>query len=162
MPTKKKSAKKSASPRKTSAAPAPRGPMTRRDLESHIIAKAWRDPKYKARLTRNPKGVLQEEINEIDPSVKLPAELKVSVHQESPKAYHLVLPVNPKDVSLGDVVGDDLESVAPQTIAVVVSVTNVANVVVGPVSAVNLNVISGPINNFTAVVSAAVNVNTVS
>lgn len=107
--------------------------MTRRDFEAQIIAKAWRDPKYRARLMRDPKGVLQEEINAIDPSVELPRDLKVAVHEESPTAYHLVLPRNPKDISLGEVVGDDLEAVAPQTIAVLV----IAAVAVNTVGALN-------------------------
>ncbi len=125
MPTKKKKPAAPATP--------PKGPMTRRELEAQIIAKAWKDPKYKARLLKDPKGVLQEEIQAIDPTVELPAALKVHVHEEAPNAYHLVLPRNPKDISLGEVVGDDLEAVAPQTIAVLL----IAAVAVNTVGVVN-------------------------
>lgn len=106
---------------------------TRRDLEARIIAKAWRDPKYRARLIKSPKAVLQEEVKLIDPGVTLPPQLEVSVHEESPTAYHLVIPRNPRDISLGEVVGDELEAVAPQTIAIVV----LAAVAVNTVGVVN-------------------------
>jgi len=112
----------------------PPGALTRRGFEARIIAKAWRDPKYKERLLKNPKQVLQEEVEAIDPSVTLPESLAVSVHEETPEQYHLVLPRNPNDISLGEIVGDDLEAVAPQTIAVVV----LAAVAVNTVGVANL------------------------
>jgi hypothetical protein len=96
--------------------------LTRRDLEARIIAKAWKDPNYRKRLLADPKGVLQQEIGAIDPSVSLPAALQVQVHEEAPDTYHLVLPRNPKDISLGEILGDNLEAVAPQTVAVVANV----------------------------------------
>ena len=146
-------------PKRRPASPASAGPMTRRDLESQIIAKAWKDPKYKARLLKNPKGVLQEEVRAIDPSVTLPDALKVAVHQEAPNAYHLVLPRNPKEISLAEVVGDDLEAVAPQTIAVVV----LGVVAVNTVGAVNnvgaANVVAA--GNVATVGNAVANANTV-
>jgi hypothetical protein len=108
-------------------------PMTRKDFEAQIVAKAWRDPAYKQRLLKDPRSVLQEELQTIDPSVKLPPDLKVSVHEESPTQYHLVLPRNPNEISLGEVAGDNLEAIAPQTIAVVV----LAAVAVNTVGALN-------------------------
>jgi len=98
----------------------PAQPMTRRELEAKIVAKAWRDPAFKALLTSNPKAALQHELTAIDPAIRLPAALEVHVHEETANSYHLVLPRNPRDISLGEVVGDDLESIAPQTIAVLV------------------------------------------
>jgi hypothetical protein len=100
---------------------APPAVLSRRDLEARIIAKAWRDPKYKKALVANPKAVLQQEIAAIDPSVALPTGLKVAVHEEAPNIYHLVLPRSPKDITLDEIIGDGLEAVAPQTVAVVVS-----------------------------------------
>jgi hypothetical protein len=104
----------------TPATPAAAAPLTRRGLEARIIAKAWKDPKYKGRLLRDPKGVLQEEVQAVAP-VTLPEALQVSVHEETPNQFHLVLPRNPHEISLGEVVGDELEAIAPQTVAVVVS-----------------------------------------
>jgi hypothetical protein len=133
--------------------------MTRRDLEARIIAKAWRNPAYKQRLLADPKSVLQHEIAEIDPSVSLPAGLQVQVHEEAADTYHLVLPRNPKDIALGEVLGDDLEAVAPQTIAVVV----IAAVAVNTVGAVNnvgvANVVG--VGNVATTGNAVANYNTV-
>ncbi|HYO76041.1 MAG TPA: NHLP leader peptide family RiPP precursor [Thermoanaerobaculia bacterium] len=98
----------------------PKPIQTRRDLEARIVARAWREPSYKQRLLKDPKGVLQEELQNIDPNIQLPPGLKVAVHEEAANQYHLVLPRNPKEITLGDVAGDDLEALAPQTIAVVV------------------------------------------
>jgi hypothetical protein len=115
--------------------------LTRRDLEARIVAKAWKDPNYKARLLSNAKAVLQNEISAVDPSVLLPPALQVRVHEEAPDVYHLVLPRNPKDISLGELLGDNLEAVSPQTIAVVTVVA--VTVVSGPV--VNATTVSGPV-----------------
>lgn len=116
--------------------PAATGPMSRRDLEARIIANAWRDPDYAARLHKDPKSVLADELKSIDPSIKLPDSLKVHVHEETADTFHLVLPRNPKDIKLSEVMGSDLEAIAPQTIAVVVVVAAGAVVVAGTVAAV--------------------------
>ncbi|AVY95799.1 MULTISPECIES: NHLP leader peptide family RiPP precursor [Microvirgula] len=94
-------------------------PQTRRDLETHIITKAWKDPEYKAQLLKDPKAALQDALKSIDPSLSLPDSLQVQVHEENANLFHLVLPRNPSEISLAEVVGDNLEAVAPQTIAVV-------------------------------------------
>jgi hypothetical protein len=119
----------------------PAQPMTRRELEAKIVAKAWRDPSFKALLLSDPKAALQYELTAIDPGIRLPPALEVHVHEESPNSYHLVLPRNPKDISLGEVVGDDLEAIAPQTIAVlVVGIAVVAgNTVVAGNNVANVN-----------------------
>ena len=119
----------------------PSEPMTRRELEAKIVAKAWRDPSFKGLLMSNPKAALQHELTAIDPAIRLPDALQVQVHEETPTTYHLVLPRNPRDISLGEVMGDDLEAVAPQTIAVlVVGVAVVAgNTVVAGNNVANVN-----------------------
>ena len=99
----------------------PSAPKTRRGLEAEMIAKSWRDPVYKAQLQQDPKGVLQAEVHGIDPTIALPPDLNVHVHEETPSDFHIVLPRNPADISLGEVVGGNLEAVAPQTVAVVVT-----------------------------------------
>ncbi len=120
--------------------------LTRRELEARIIAKAWKDPNYRKRLLADPKGVLQHEIAAIDPSVSLPTALQVQVHEEAPDTYHLVLPRNPKDISLGEVLGDNLEAVAPQTVAVVTAVVQcvVGNQVTNTV-ALNMTAVVGQV-----------------
>lgn len=137
-------------------------PMSRRDLESRIVAKAWRDPAYHDALIKDPKGTLEAELKSIDPSITLPAALNVHVHEESADTYHIVLPRNPKDISLSEVIGDDLEAVAPQTIAIVlvgvvaagvaVTVTMVAGANV--VGVANATVTANAVGNFNAIVNS--------
>jgi hypothetical protein len=133
--------------------------LTRRDLEARIIAKAWKNPAYKQRLLADPKGTLQHEIAEVDPSVSLPTGLQVHVHEEAPDTYHLVLPRNPKDIALDEVLGDDLEAVAPQTIAVVVLAAVAANTV-GAVNNVGAANVVG-VGNVATTGNAVSNYNTV-
>ena len=107
------------------ATPAPGvPPMSRRDLEARIVAKAWRDPAFKQQLLANPRATMQAELSLIDSSIFLPTALQIHVHEETPNLYHLVLPRNPHDISLGEVLGENLDAVAPQTVAVV-TMTNI-------------------------------------
>ncbi len=92
-------------------------------------------------LLTDPKTALQHELTAIDPAIPLPPALQVHVHEETPNTYHLVLPRNPRDISLGEVVGNDLEAVAPQTIAVLVvgSAVVAGNTVVAGNNVANVN-----------------------
>lgn len=138
---------------------APATPMTRRDLESRIVAKAWRDPAYRAALIADPRGTLQAELQSIDPSIALPPALQVHVHEESANTYHLVLPRNPKDISLQEVIGDNLEAVAPQTVAVVVvgaivlTIGAVVNAIGGGnvVAGGNIVTVGNAVGNYTSI-----------
>jgi hypothetical protein len=133
--------------------------ITRRDLEARIIAKAWRNPAYKQRLLADAKAVLQSEISAIDASVALPTALQVQVHEEAPNTYHLVLPRNPRNIALSEILPDDLEAVAPQTVAIVVlgvvagnTVAVVNNVGAGNVVAAgNVATTGNAVANFNAI-----------
>lgn len=126
--------------------------FTRRDLEARIVAKAWRSPDYLHRLRNDPKGVLQEELRSVDPRIRLPENLEVHVHEESATRYHLVIPRNPREISLAEAVGDaNLEAVAPQTVGIVV---------LGIVAANTVGVVNNVGNtNVGANVNVAANVN---
>jgi hypothetical protein len=66
--------------------------MTRNDLEiSRIIAKALRDPAFKAALIANPAVTLKAE------GVDMPAGMVVTVLENTDKHFHLVLPPVPSD-----------------------------------------------------------------
>ncbi|MEO0694272.1 MAG: NHLP leader peptide family RiPP precursor [Pseudomonadota bacterium] len=142
---------------------APTPPSSRRDLEAMIIARAWRDPEYKAMLMKDPKSALEGALKEIDPDISLPDSLKVNVHEEDADTFHLVVPRDPRDLKLSDVVPDDqFEAIAPQTIAVVVA--GIAVVVGNTVGAVN-NVGAGNVvaaGNVATTGNAVANSNTVS
>ena len=64
---------------------------------------------------------MSEELKKVDPSIELPDSLKVKVHEEDADTFHLVLPRDPRDLKVVDVVPDhQLEAIAPQTVAVAV------------------------------------------
>jgi hypothetical protein len=54
-----------------------------------VIAKAWRDPAFKAKLVANPKAVLTEA------GVTFPADATVRVVENTATHVHLVLPAKP-------------------------------------------------------------------
>ncbi len=64
------------------------------DLEkahARIVARAWDDPAFKARLLADPAGVLHEEGFPIEPGQK------VQVTEVDPNESHFILPRKPKD-----------------------------------------------------------------
>ena len=56
-----------------------------------IIAKAWRDPAFKAALIANPAATLKAE------GFNMPAGMTISVVENTDKNVHLVLPPIPTD-----------------------------------------------------------------
>ncbi|MDG3439620.1 NHLP leader peptide family RiPP precursor [Nitrospirillum amazonense] len=66
-----------------------------------VVAKAWSDDGFKARLMADPVTVLQAE------GLAVPAGLTVTVLENTPTRYTLVLPARPTDLS-----DDDLDEVA--------------------------------------------------
>jgi hypothetical protein len=79
---------------------------SRRELETRLIDRAWRDAAFRRALIEEPRGTLERELE-----VKLPAEVRVTVLEETPTSRYLVLPPRPRsgDVELS---GDELEAVA--------------------------------------------------
>ncbi len=68
-----------------------------------IIAKAWRDPAFKAELIANPAAALKAE------GIDVPAGMTVTVVENTDKQFHLVLPPSRSTDELSE---DDLETVA--------------------------------------------------
>ena len=56
-----------------------------------IVAKAWRDPAFKAELIANPAAALKAE------GIDVPAGMTVTVVENTDKLFHLVLPPVPSD-----------------------------------------------------------------
>src|SRR5207344_1113743 len=54
-----------------------------------VIARAWRDPAFKAKLVADPKAVLNEA------GVTFPADVAVRVVEDTATHFHLVLPPKP-------------------------------------------------------------------
>jgi hypothetical protein len=74
--------------------------------ESRLIARAWRDPAFRAALRADPKAAFEQELG-----MRLPAELEIRVLEDTPVLYHFVIPRNPAgegelaDFELDGVVG---------------------------------------------------------
>ena len=71
-----------------------------------IIAKAWRDPAFKAELIANPAATLKAE------GINVPAGMTVTVVENTDKLFHLVLPPVPTD-ELSDEVLDAVAGGGP-------------------------------------------------
>ncbi|ACC81665.1 NHLP leader peptide family RiPP precursor [Nostoc punctiforme] len=80
--------------------------QTRKDIESRIIAKAWKNEAFKQELLTNPKPIIEQEFG-----VELPAELNVSVYEENSTSLYFVLPILPQ-IEGRELSEEELESVA--------------------------------------------------
>lgn len=78
---------------------------TRGQLFDTIAEQASKNPKYRAELLKDPRGLMAKQLG-----TTIPASTKIEVLQESPTTYYVVLPYVPKEgQELGD---EDLEKVA--------------------------------------------------
>ncbi len=76
--------------------------LNQNELWAQVVARAWSEPDYKARLLSDPKAALEEETG-----VSLPESLNVRIIEEGSDEVALVLPKNPAELS-----EEDLEGVA--------------------------------------------------
>lgn len=100
-------------------------PVPRRNLETQLIEKCWKDPEFKKRVVTDPKGMFERHTGK-----KLPPEVKIFIHEEDPRTLHLVIP--PAPANLTELSDDDLEKVAGGTelvVSVSLLVTGVMSVV---------------------------------
>jgi hypothetical protein len=66
-----------------------------------MVAKAWSDQAFKARLLADPAAVLKEH------GMEVPADVTIKVLEHSAKVLHLILPEHPTELSV-----DELSQVA--------------------------------------------------
>ena len=78
----------------------------RKEAEARVIAKAWKDPKFRKALIRDPRSVLAKEFG-----VDIPADISIKVVEETADSLYLVLPATPAGVK-GELSDLDLEFVA--------------------------------------------------
>jgi hypothetical protein len=81
---------------------------TKRDLEVALIEKCWKDPEFKKQILADPKGMLERHVGK-----KLPADLKVFIHEENAEALHFSLP--PVPTNMTELSDQDLDKVAGGT-----------------------------------------------
>ena len=77
---------------------------TRKEIESNLIAKAWKDDSFKQQLMNNPKSAIAEA------GISLPESIEVKVIEETANTFYLVIPRQPsQEKELSEA---DLQSVA--------------------------------------------------
>lgn len=79
------------------------GPISRADVENGILAKVVEDPAFAARLKADPKAALREAFD-----AEFPADLQISVFQETPNHLMLRIPLMITD----EISESELEGVA--------------------------------------------------
>jgi hypothetical protein len=81
---------------------------TRRDLETALIEKCWKDPQFKKAVINDPRGMLEQRTGR-----KLPPNVKIFIHEEDPNTLHFSIPPAPSNLT--ELSDDDLEKVAGGT-----------------------------------------------
>ena len=95
---------------------------TRHDLQTALIEKCWKDPEFKKAVVSDPKGMLERHSGE-----KLPAQMKIFVHEEDANTLHFSIPVAPSNLTeLSDA---DLERVAGGTDIIATGIATVVTVI---------------------------------
>ncbi len=56
-----------------------------------IITKAWEDEAFKKALLDNPRKTIEEVLG-----MELPADVEIFIHEQTPTALHLILPMKPE------------------------------------------------------------------
>jgi hypothetical protein len=95
----------------SAAAPA----ITKHQLETNLIEKCWKDPEFREKVLKDPKGMLEAFLGK-----SLPADFKVVIHEENAKTLHLALPPAPSNVT--ELSDDELERVAGGTELILVGI----------------------------------------
>jgi hypothetical protein len=86
--------------------PAAPAPMSRRELEEKIIARAWTDDEFRQKFVADPKGQFEAHLG-----TKLPEALQMTAHEETEHSLHFVIPMKP-EADLSELSDEDLEKVA--------------------------------------------------
>jgi hypothetical protein len=79
--------------------------LTRHDLEAKIVKHCWEDEAFRKEFTVDPAGAFVKYLQV--PAASVP---RISVHQEEPGSWHIVLPVRP--ASANELSEADLEKMA--------------------------------------------------
>jgi len=73
---------------------------TRQDFEARLVARAWSDEDYRARLRSDPRGAIEEETG-----ITVPESITIEVLEETPEQAYLVIPTNRVEIA-----DDELEA----------------------------------------------------
>ncbi len=75
-----------------------------KSLSAKIIARAWKDPRFKERLLKNPRAAFQEF------GIEFPDELQIKVVEDKANAFTFVLP--PSHLDATQLSDQELEKIA--------------------------------------------------
>jgi len=76
------------------------------DLQEQVMARAMKDEVFRQDLLSNPSATLERELG-----LTLPPNMTIQVHENTPTAVHLVLPLLPVAGELRELSDDELEAV---------------------------------------------------
>src|SRR5437764_1009464 len=82
--------------------------LTRDGLQRALVTKCWKDPDFKKQVISNPKAMLETYLGQ-----KLPGEIRIFIHEETPDALHLHIPPAPSNIA--ELSDEGLERVAGGT-----------------------------------------------
>lgn len=114
--------------------------LGRKSMEHIIASRAAADSAYKAKLQSDPKGTLQAALQELDRSLSLPDNLKVTLLEETGKEAFLVVPPDPTQLADAELTEEQLEAVAGGVVLIAVAVVGVVAVAAAATAAAAVNV----------------------
>lgn len=85
--------------------------MDRKQFEARLVAKAWKDEKFLHALKTDPRGTLLAELEALHSAAALPANVRVTVLEETPEQVYLVIPNRPRSAE-GALDDTTLEAIA--------------------------------------------------
>ena len=79
-------------------------PKNAKELEAKIIAHAWKDPRYKEKLLKNPRAAFKEM------GLDVPENIQIKIVEDKPNSFTFVLP--PAVVGARELSDQELEKLA--------------------------------------------------
>ena len=79
-------------------------PKNAKELEAKIIAHAWKDPRYKEKLLKNPRAAFKEM------GMDVPESIQIKVVEDKPNSFTFVLP--PAVAGVREMSDQELEKIA--------------------------------------------------
>jgi hypothetical protein len=108
--------------------------LSRHDLEAKIVKRCWEDEAFRRQFTSDPAGTFVKYLEV--PAAHLP---KISVHQEEPGSWHIVLQAKPARAN--ELSEEDLEKVAGGASASpIVTVTLIGTAAVASVAVASITI----------------------